>query len=872
MLNLDKKEYDLNTLFSFEVLKEILLKLARSQDKIENDIKNIKQNISKKDKIILKLQKTVFNQPDGNEEEDEDDFNNNEIDDNENKIHEKEYEKKEQKEINMMTHQENEKVKTINDGNEQKKESNNDEDNIIQSKNEKERTEINSKDKSISDKNKNYDSNFNQNSPKGKNVSGVSGISPELISKMSKQIKELIARLNIVDNKLKSESKNIKNIESHLKNHELDNESQFKLVNDRINDLLQKNQEYDKKIEDLQVKTTELDVFSMFKDSGDGTVDATKVMVKALEEKIFKKFELVDARYKKDALDSLKMKTNVENITPKLEQFHRELSRISDINKQQKEDLDTYKKENEEQNLDNLNNINNDFNQKLLELKEEMEKNLKNKLLLLETQLKNMKKDSKDNDNNAFDLLKLSLGNNGLDSEVAQTLEKKINDLRKKTNDLENTLKLNNSNQDTDSLKKELKDLKLLIDKKISKDDLKELYNFHLSDVDELNDIKDREAIINDELKKTIKDVQNIQQRLESINGNLSLLQNSPTNGNMKIVDFSKYIDNQKLTEALKPFFKEFEKIFKEIDSFRRDISEIENQNKHNIKNATSKLEEDFNNKLTELKDFVKKRYLEKMEFTKTIKSLEVQIKALGNEPKKADADSWLLAKRPLKCFNCASCEANIKDDNYNTADYLPWKKYPRGEKIHRMGQGFSHMLQMMTSEFVKSIEKSEFPIEYDVSSKNNNTSYNASNFANDKANVTGFIINSKEQTQEDGFQNLKKNNKIKLPKVKQYSRPKIRKFEETLPISDDDYIEKNNEDNKDMASKSNSPKIVKITKKNKIRIGEEKSNNNMFGNLMTLQGGFRQRDSRNFGLGRNSNTTKNEKNEIGTLTASSKN
>ena len=522
--------------------------------------------------------------------------------------------------------------------------------------------------------------------------------------------------------------------------------------------------------------------------------------------------------------------------------------------------------------MDNINNINNDFNQKLLQLKEEMEKNLKNKLLLIETQLKNMKKDSKENDNNAFDLLKLSLGNNGLDSEVAQTLEKKINDLRKKTNDLENTIKLSNNNQETDLLKNELKDLKLLIDKKISKDDLKELYNFHLSDVDELNDIKDREAIINDELKKTIKDVQNIQQRLESINGNLSLLQNTPSNGNTKIVDFSKYIDNQKLTEALKPFFKEFEKIFKEIDSFRRDLNEIENQNKQNIRNVTSKLEEDFNNKITELKEFVKKRYLEKMEFTKTIKSLEVQIKSLGNEPKKPDADSWLLAKRPLKCFNCASCEANIKDDNYNTADYLPWKKYPRGEKIHRMGQGFSHMLQMMTSEFVKSIDKSEFPIEYDMSSKNNNTSYNASNYVNDKANITGFIINSKEQTQEDGFQNLKKNNKIKLPKVRQYSKPKNRRFEETLPVSDDDYIEKNNEDNKNTGSKRNSPKIVKITKKNKIRIGEEKSNNNMLGNLMTLQGGFRQRDSRNFGLGRNFNHTRNEKNEIETFTASSKN
>jgi hypothetical protein len=102
-------------------LKEILLKLARSQDKIENDINNMKQNISKKDKIILKLQKAVFNQSDGNEEDDEDDFNNNEIDDNENKIKEKEYENKEQKEINLMVHQENEKVKNINDGDVQKK-------------------------------------------------------------------------------------------------------------------------------------------------------------------------------------------------------------------------------------------------------------------------------------------------------------------------------------------------------------------------------------------------------------------------------------------------------------------------------------------------------------------------------------------------------------------------------------------------------------------------------------------------------------------------------------------------------------------------------------------------------------------------------
>jgi hypothetical protein len=53
-----------------------------------------------------------------------------------------------------------------------------------------------------------------------------------------------------------------------------------------------------------------------------------------------------------------------------------------------------------------------------------------------------------------------------------------------------------------DNIKNELKDMKLLLDKKITKDDLKELYNFHLSQVDELNDIKDREAMSFEELRK----------------------------------------------------------------------------------------------------------------------------------------------------------------------------------------------------------------------------------------------------------------------------------------------------------------------------------------------------------------------------------
>ena len=439
-----------------------------------------------------------------------------------------------------------------------------------------------------------------------------------------KQLKELTSKVSILDNKMSSESKNIKNLENQLKNHILDNESQIKLINERIESLLQNKEDFEQKLENLQVKASELDIFSMFKDSGDGTIDATKVLVKALEEKVFKKFELVDARYKKDSLENLKIKTNMDNVTPKLDQFNRELDRINNNNKQQKEDLDNYKKENEEKKLENINNINNDFNTKISELKEEFEQKIKKNMLLLENQLKMI--NNNNNDTNTFDLIKLGLGNNGLDSEAAQALEKKINDLRKKTNDLENTIKLNNKREEIDNIKKEIKDIKLSLDKKISKEDLKELYNFHLSDVDEINDIKDREGITSEELRKIIKDVQNVQQRVESLSGNLALLQNTPSNTNTKIIDFSKYIDNQKLTEALKPFFKEFDKIFKEIDSFRRDMNEIDNQGKNQMKNALNKLEEDLNNKITEYKILVQKKYLEKYEFNKIIKSLEVQI------------------------------------------------------------------------------------------------------------------------------------------------------------------------------------------------------------------------------------------------------
>ena len=145
-----------------------------------------------------------------------------------------------------------------------------------------------------------------------------------------------------------------------------------------------------------------------------------------------------------------------------------------------------------------------------------------------------------------------------------------------------------------------------------------------------------------------------------------------------------------------------------------------------------------------------------------------------------------------------------MSKNDYNSADYLPWKKYPKGEKIHRMGQGFSHMLQMMTSEFVKSIERNEFDQGLEINTKNNFGNYNnMSTQFNEKMNFNGnnnIIINN-STNKDDFIKNLKKS-KMKLPKVHPYSNSKLKKYklEEALPVSEDDinYDEVANNNNED--------------------------------------------------------------------------
>ena len=129
------------------------------------------------------------------------------------------------------------------------------------------------------------------------------------------------------------------------------------------------------------------------------------------------------------------------------------------------------------------------------------------------------------------------------------------------------------------------------------------------------------------------------------------------------------------------------------------------------------------------------------------------------------------------------------------------------------MGQGFSHMLQMMTSEFVKSIERNELNQDLEINTKNNFSNFNSiSTQFNEKNNFN----NNKDNSNNDFIKNLKKS-KMRLPKVHpSNSKLKECKLEDTLPVSEDDYNyqEVINNNNEEDLKEQNNPKILKIYKK----------------------------------------------------------
>ena len=722
MLAISGKEYNLEILFQYEALKEVLMALAQNNLEMKGDIDSLQNNNKEKDKKIEELENQIKSMNEYNEQK----FNNIEINFNNFKNI-----------ISNFLNQNDNKLVEI------------------------EKLKQNEKDVNLID-NINQDKLITQNT----------------LTELEKKIKDNQIKIeelekNIKDSTDQTEMNDLENsIEKKFKEYNMKNENMIKNLQSNINDLNEKNETNEKKIEDCLLKCSNLNVLEEIKDSGNGDIDATKLLIKALETKVFTKFNTIEERFKNIQIEYMKLKNFTEEHTNLIDELKLNIQLIKDDFEKLKNTLNNT--------INKLNKKDNSLENKIKEIMENkpnINSIIDEKIKLLEDEFSKIKINANLNSNS--NKLPEKHINSGVNLSI---IEDKINDIQKKIIELDNLIKNNTNEKEIENLKKTLKDLKYELENKLTQQDLKELYDNHSMNLNEINSLKDQINLITKNNKKLFAEInQKLEKHSNQNNSNEVNNNQSKSNAQNQYQNEQEIKNYEKYISITKNLYQEIEKLKKQNECIQHDIDEIYSLLKNIPTNDDTK---DLENRILKIVDEFKqvslRKFSDKYETNRAIKTIEIKIKQLSEEKKIENSESWLLANRPLNNFKCASCEANISNLN-PTKEYLPWNKLPlREDKQYRIGAGFSHKLNMLNQDYINS---------KDISSDNE---------LRNQRSFSGIKINNQN------------NKKVKLPKVD--SKTKIFSLNENIPPVSDE--ENSNFDEK--KDNNITPKIMRIYKHRK--------------------------------------------------------
>ena len=290
-------------------------------------------------------------------------------------------------------------------------------------------------------------------------------------------------------------------------------------------------------------------------------------------------------------------------------------------------------------------------------------------------------------------------------------------------------------------------------------------------------------------------------------------------------IDFSQYVSKIDFEKHKKENEDEFKKIWEELKKLKDLIDNIfeilkTKANKSDIED----LKDFLLGKIDELAIACNKKFADKNETTNNFKYLDEQIKKIlemlsnlkTNENSANDTENWLIAKKPINGYSCAACEAYIGDLRDDAQKFIPWNRMPLrdpGDKLYRMGNGFSKMLQMLNFDNNGNVCLNPNVVENTV---NSNESVNrvASAFPAKTNNSVSNYKNVMKKRIQSANPKMKNERKINVNKVSlnknnkdigdnnEMGLPKVKN--ETMP----DIYEKSSEKNEE------GPKITKIYRK----------------------------------------------------------
>ena len=504
-------------------------------------------------------------------------------------------------------------------------------------------------------------------------------------------------------------------------------------------------------VDELSIKINDIDIYDIVKDiqfSG-GDIEASKILIQSVERKTEARFKFLEEKIKDDEQMSQKLKNEITNLNNNIILQKNSLAIMREQIIKMQNEIDSNKrnalerienneneieslKEREAKNLESINNqfqnltmnvydLSNNKNEgnNLNVIKEDPKEEKKDEESVTKKSEKNSKKETKDNlsdteKDKSEERDKMDTSTQKIDEANViskSTFEEYKKETQKKINNFERRIQALNAQIKNDYFQKEINALKSELNKK--KPTAQEFYDLSVQVqqyMDLYDNMKEENGNMQEEFKKIKDNVSTLLKNYENVilsaaskkmgNNNVEEL-----SGKDRVTILSKFNDFVEITvfnEYIKEQTKFSEKIKKDIDSYRHFYDEIiETLKKAASVQDLKSLEEYLLDLFDEFKEKANKFYPKKSEINKNFKALELQIKQLYEYIIKKDENSenWLLAKKPIGGFSCASCESYLGDLKENNEKVL-WNQLPEREILstntNRIGNGFSRILNLV--------------------------------------------------------------------------------------------------------------------------------------------------------------------------------
>ena len=637
--------------------------------------------------------------------------------------------------------------------------------NLAQTEN-KQTSDSNNKEKLNENINTNTNNNNNQVAI-NQNQSQTQSPSPnayddEILKKIVKKLKLLESRIDKIQQEEASPKIQVVPTDKTNKNKL---EIKVNLLNNKIEQVEDAQNKMKKEIEKVKEKAEDFNVYDLLKNnSGDSNIDVAQGLIINLENKVFKKLGFYDLKFKKNEEDILKNKNDIQNL-------NNVLSNIKDICSKNTKDLNDLKNKDDE-NFVEINKFISEINNKIKDIDTKIEENpannnnnmnidrIRNSIILSSNNIstnRNITSDASNNNINTGNNTNNNLNDNNSNNNAPIIIN--IDDILSKITELETSVKdlnrkyesINSSNdnqniQESPVIQEQIKVIKDITTrtKELEKNmkiilgqlNIKEVYE-RLDTIEkdlmkkgnkyEINELNEKQRILEENEKelnykmdqiqqfneKIRGDMQNFIKKIEYLSGQMNRFENGDMDKNKgSIIDITKLVDLNLFNEKQKEISKKFDKVRLSFEEVARNMDEILQRLSHmpNDKDF-SQFQTIIKTTIEELKLNLSKKYADKTETTKSIKFLETQIKSIQESlQKKVDgSDNWLLAKKPLNNYVCASCENIIRGELDKRSEFVPWNKYPnREEKSYRYGHGFSRMLQLINEDRKKEMREKD--------------------------------------------------------------------------------------------------------------------------------------------------------------------